>query len=146
MVDVLLTTDNYFAIMVCSEVSQPGEQRFTCVLPVWLQTYHFTDHNTFLKWFTSRKKDYVLITILYILIVWGTWELPVDWFQISITLLSNIFSEQGVPLLFLLLHSESLNSVSIKPEVSSQSVHQTILYSAFDLQKIKLVCFIHLLD
>lgn len=92
------------------------------------------------------KKDYMLIAILHF-----------DCFgqlRTSFSLIPNIYytkhlifgSKTPPALLYLLLNLESLNSISIQPKASSQSLCTLLLDSAFDLQKIKLVCFIHLLD
>ena len=47
IVDVLVTTNNHFAIIYSI---LPSEQKFTWVLPVLLQTHCSLGHSTFLKW------------------------------------------------------------------------------------------------
>jgi len=88
-------------------------------------------------------KNYMLITILHFDCL--------RQLRTSFSLIPNIyylevsFSDQRIPLLYLFLHSQYPNSLSIKPK-AFQSLYNTFLHSVLDLQKIKLVCFTHLLE
>lgn len=90
------------------------------------------------------EKDYMLIVLLHF-----------DCFRLlrtSFSLIPNIYY-----LKYQLFRSKNLSVVytaafsdptclSIQPRASSQSLCKTFLYSVFDLHKIKLVYFTHLLD
>lgn len=54
IVDVLVTTNNYFAIMIYLFLAT--EQKFTWVLPVLLQTHHSVGYSTFQEWLFQQKR------------------------------------------------------------------------------------------
>lgn len=133
----------HFAVMICCEFSEQNKGSSASFLSCYR---HITLLATALfgNGFTSSKRLHVKYHSLFWLFL-DTWGLPLAWFQTSITL-NTSFSDQRVPLSYLVLHLQCLNSMSIKPKASSQSVCEIALYSAFDLKTIKLACFIHLLD